>query len=83
MEEVLSEERGGMYCCRFELIGEDMALQIVNAEIPRDGSYYSDDINKLFPDYVREEICGAQANGVAEELKNNALEQAKNYFAVY
>ncbi len=79
---VLSEQSGSSYPCRFELISENNTFKVVNADIPRDGGYYSEDINKLFPEYLREKIYNVHDDGTLTKLGDNILNEAKNYFGI-
>ena len=79
---VLSEQSGSSYPCRFELISENNTFKVVNADIPRDGGYYSEDINKLFPEYLREKIYNVHDDGTLNELRDNILNEAKDYFGI-
>mgnify|MGYP003297707705 FL=1 len=79
---VLSEQSGSSYPCRFELISENNTFKVVNADIPRDGGYYSEDINKLFPEYLREKIYNVHDDGTLTKLGDNILNEAKDYFGI-
>jgi transcriptional regulator with XRE-family HTH domain len=79
---VLSEQSGASYPCRFELISENNTFKVVNADIPRDGGYYTEDINKLFPEYLREKIYNVHDDGTLNELRDSILDEAKDYFGI-
>ena len=79
---VLSEQSGSSYPCRFELTSNNNTFKVVNADIPRDGGYYSEDINKLFPEYLREKIYNVHDDGTLTKLGDNILNEAKNYFGI-
>lgn len=79
---VLSEQSGSSDPCRFELISENNTFKVVNADIPRDGGYYSEDVNKLFPEYLREKIYNVHDDGTLNELRDNILNEAKDYFGI-
>lgn len=79
---VLSEQSGSSYPCRFELISENNTFQIVNVNIPRDGSCYGEDINELFPEYLREKIYNVYDDGTLTKLGDNILNEAKDYFGI-
>ncbi len=78
---VLSEQSGSSYPCRFELTSND-TFKVVNADIPRDGGYYSEDINKLFPEYLREKVYNVHDDGTLTKLGDDILNEAKNYFGI-
>ena len=79
---VLAEESASSYPCRFEMISENDTFRIVNADIPRDGNYYPEDIKKLFPGYVVRMIEKVQDDGTVESLIDEALADAKIYFSI-
>lgn len=79
---VLSEDGGASYPCRFELNKENDTFRVTAAEVPGDGAQYNEDIKKLFPEYVREEIYSVQDNGTVKKLGNDTLAQAEEYFGV-
>ena len=78
----LSEQSGSSYPCRFELLSENNAFKIVNVNIPRDGSYYGEDIKELFPKYLREKIYNVYDDGTVNKLRDNILNEAKDYFGI-
>ena len=78
----LSEQSGSSYPCRFELLSENNAFKIVNVNIPRDGSYYGEDIKELFPKYLREKIYNVYDDGTVNKLGDNILNEAKDYFGI-
>ena len=79
----LSEQTGSSYPCRFEIINDENGFKVVNCDIPRDGSYYYEDIEKYFPGYVREKIDAVhEKNGTFKELSDDILNQAKYYFNI-
>lgn len=79
---VLAEQSGSSYPCRFELTSNNNTFNVVNVAIPRDGGYYSEDINKLFPEYLREKIYNVHDDGTLTKLGDNILNEAKNYFGI-
>lgn len=78
----LSEQSGSSYPCRFELLSENNAFKIVNVNIPRDGSYYGEDIKELFPKYLREKIYDVYDDGTVNKLGDTILNEAKDYFGI-
>lgn len=79
---VLAEESASSYPCRFELKRENENLRIVNADVPRDGSYNVEDRKKLFPGYVVKMIEKVQDDGTVKRLADETLADAKAYFKV-
>lgn len=77
---MLSAGSGSSYPCRFELIRENDGFRIVNADIPRDGNYYLEDIKKLFPGYVVDMITNVHQDGTVDRLTDKTLADAKTYF---
>lgn len=79
----LSEQSGASYPCRFEVKKDKDGFSVVNCDIPRDGNYYDKDKKIYFPIYVREEIdLVHDKNGVYDQLSDDILNQAKNYFNI-
>ena len=79
---VLAEKSASSYPCRFELLRENDSFRIVNADVPRDGSYNVEDRKKLFPGYVAEMIEKVQDDGTVKRLADETLADAKAYFKV-
>ena len=61
-----------------ELIDDEFV--ITDSRIPRDGSYYADDIRNIFPSHVRKEIVQVHENGVVEKLKLEIQRKVELYF---
>lgn len=53
---------------------------VTDSRIPRDGSYYKEDMKKIFPLSVRLNMEKCQTDGTIEKLSIEVLEQAKLYF---
>ena len=79
---VLTEGSASSYPCRFELIRENDKLRIVNADVPRDGSYNVEDRKKLFPDYVVKMIEKVQDDGTVSRLTDETVIDAKEFFGI-
>ena len=79
---VLKEGSASSYPCRFELLKENDSFRIVNADVPRDGSYNIEDRKKLFPGYVIKMIETVQEDGTVKTLSDETLADAKAYFNV-
>ena len=61
-----------------ELINNE--YKVTDSRIPRDGSYYSEDIKNIFPRCVRNDIDKVYTDGTIERLQLDIEEQTKLYF---
>ena len=61
-----------------ELVNDEFV--VTDSRIPRDGSYYEDDINNIFPKEVRRELAQVHENGVVEKLKLEIQRKVELYF---
>lgn len=55
-------------------------FKVTESKIPRDGSYYQKDMEKLFPKYVREDMDKVHIDGTIEKLSYDIQKQVKLYF---
>ena len=53
---------------------------VADSRIPRDGSYYIEDMKNIFPRSVRNNMKKCQIDGTVERLGIEIEEQAKLYF---
>lgn len=53
---------------------------LIDSRIPRDGSYYEDDMKNIFPSSIRDDIDKINDNGTIEQLKLDIQQQVKLYF---
>lgn len=53
---------------------------VTDSRIPRDGSYYLEDMKNIFPKSVRNDMDNVYSDGTVETLELGVLEQAKLYF---
>jgi len=53
---------------------------VTDSKIPRDGSFYSEDMKNIFPSSVRKDMDKIHINGTIEELNADTLKQAELYF---
>jgi len=53
---------------------------VANYTIPKDGSYYEDDMKNIFPRSVRNEMENVYTDGTVQRLSLEVYEQAKLYF---
>lgn len=65
---------------KFELMKIDDAFIVENYEIPRDGSYYAEDMKRIFPSKVLKDINKAHTDGTIERLILEIQNQSNLYF---
>lgn len=53
---------------------------VTDSIIPRDGSYYTDDIKSIFPSSIRNDMEDIHTNGTIEELNADIQKQVELYF---
>ena len=53
---------------------------VKDAIIPRDGTYYPEDMKTIFPEYVRKKMEKVHDDGTIERLQNDIQKQVKLYF---
>ena len=66
---------------KFEISKEDNNYEVSNYRIPRDGSYYTEDMKDMFPTDVYNKISKVHSDGTIEELKDNIKKQVNEYFS--
>ena len=67
---------------KFELRKNKDTFEVVNYEIPRDGSYYVKDMEKIFPKSVRKNMEKIRQDGTIEKLKWIVQENVNLYFHI-
>ncbi len=65
---------------KFILKKVDNKYNVIDSTIPRDGSYYYNDIKKIFPKNIINDINNINSNGTIDELKLDVAQQIKLYF---
>ena len=58
----------------------DNEFTVLDSRIPRDGSYYKDDMKNIFPSRVRNDMDKIYIDGTIEELKLEIQQQLELYF---
>lgn len=58
----------------------DGKFVVTNVRIPRDGSYYADDIKDIFPTSVRYNMDEIHTDGTIDELELEVKQKAEDYF---
>lgn len=65
---------------KFTLEKEEEVFVVVDSRYPRDGAYYSEDMKKLFPHSVRNQMKQIHKDGTFERLELQINEQVKLFF---
>lgn len=76
----LKEESGSSIPYKFVVERNDEEFKVVDSRIPRDGSYYSEDIDNIFPKSIRNQVNNVHDNGVVEKLLYKNKAKAEIYF---
>lgn len=79
-DDKLLQDSGSSMPYKFKVEKENEKYIVVDARYPRDGSYYSKDMKKLFPLSVRNDMNKCHFDGTVEKLSIEVEEQAKLYF---
>lgn len=78
----LKEDSGYSVPCKFTVEGKDGIYTVTESRMPRDGSFYSEDMKNIFPADVRRDMENADVDGTFEKLRAEVLEKAKLYFHI-
>lgn len=78
--DTIEQARGSSIPHKIEIEYVNDTYTVINSTIPRDGSYYSDDMKILFPLSVRNSMNKVYQNGTIERLSLDIQEQVKLYF---
>lgn len=65
---------------KFTVENLDGKFYLSSSETPRDGSYYYEDMKKLFPKYLIKEMENVYYDGTNQMLKKEIDQQVKLYF---
>jgi len=65
---------------KFILDKDGDSYRVISYKIPRDGSYYRDDMKVIFPRYVYKKMDEVHRDGTIEKLLFDVDRQMKNYF---
>jgi len=76
----LKKDSGSSIPYKFVVEKENNEYVVTDYIIPRDGSYYSEDIKNIFPRGVRNQMEKVYSDGTVERLGIEVEEQAKLYF---
>lgn len=79
-EDGLAEGNAFSVPYKFVVKNGENGFEVTESYTPRDGSYYSEDMKKLFPKDVRRDMEKIHTDGSYEQLEMQISEQAKLYF---
>lgn len=78
----LKEDSGYSVPCKFTVEEKNSFFTVTESRMPRDGSFYSEDMKIIFPADVRCNMENADVDGTFEKLRAEVLEKAKLYFHI-
>lgn len=76
----IKEDSGSSIPHKFVVENLEGKFTVTDVIIPRDGSYYADDMKSIFPSSVREDMEDIHTDGTIEELSADIQEQVELYF---
>ena len=76
----IKQDGGSSIPYKFIVENIDGKFTVTDFVIPRDGSYYADDMKSIFPSSVRENMEDIHTDGTIEELNIDIKEQVEEYF---
>lgn len=65
---------------KFEISKKDNNYEVADYRIPRDGSYYTEDMKDMFPKDVYNQISKVHSDGTIDELNASIKKQVNEYF---
>lgn len=76
----IKQEGGSSIPYKFVIENIDGKYVVTDSRMPRDGSYYVDDMKNIFPSSVRNDMNEIQTDGTIDELITDIQEQKEVYF---
>jgi len=76
----IKEDSGSSIPHKFVVENLDGKFTVTDVIIPRDGSYYADDMKSIFPSSVRNDMDKIHTDGTMEELNADIQKQVEEYF---
>lgn len=76
----IKKDSGSSIPHKFVVENIDGIFTVIDSRIPRDGSYYSDDMRNIFPNSVKDYMDNVHIDGTVERLQMEIEHQAKLYF---
>jgi len=76
----IKQNSGSSIPYKFKVEKINDKFEVTDSRIPRDGSYYADDVKNIFPKSVRNDMDKVHYDGTIERLHLDIEEQTKLYF---
>ena len=76
----IKKDSGSSIPHKFVVENIDGIFTVIDSRIPRDGSYYFDDMRNIFPNSVKDYMDNVHIDGTVERLQMEIEHQAKLYF---
>jgi hypothetical protein len=76
----IKEDSGSSIPHKFVVENIEGKFTVTDVIIPRDGSFYADDMKSIFPSSVRDDMEDIHTDGTIEELSSDIQEQVELYF---
>ena len=76
----IKQNSGSSIPYKFVIEKKDGKYTVVDSRIPRDGSYYKDDMENIFPKKVRNDMDQISIDGTIEQLQLDIQQQVELYF---
>ena len=76
----IKQDSGSSIPYKFVLEKKDDTYTIKDSRVPRDGSYYEDDMKNIFPMDVRSDMKQNEVDGTIEQLQLDIQQQVELYF---
>lgn len=76
----IKQNSGSSIPYKFVIEKKDSKYTVVDSRIPRDGSYYKDDMENIFPKKVRNDMDQISIDGTIEQLQLDIQQQVELYF---
>lgn len=76
----IKQDSGSSIPYKFVVENINDEFVVTDSRIPRDGSYYSEDMKKMFPNGVRNDMDKVHTDGTIDRLQLDIQQQIKLYF---
>ena len=76
----IKQDSGSSIPYKFVIEKKNDKYAVKDSRVPRDGSYYEDDMKNIFPSSIRSKIDKVNSNGIINQLELDIQQQVKLYF---